>query len=334
LANDSSGTGDAGYIGSHVVLGLIEQKQRVMVQDNLSSGFREAVAGQATLIVGDVGDAELVSSLIAEHGIDAIMHFAASTVVPESVAKPVAYYTNNTVNSLALIDAAIRGGVRHFVFASTAAVYGNPATQLVTEEVAPQPMSPYGTSKLTEMMLRDAAAASGLTYAVLRYFNAAGADPSLRTRQSTRAATHLIKVAVQAALGIRFGMEIFGTDYPMPDGTCIRDYIHVCDLVSGHIKALDYLRGGGASATLNCGYGYGYSVLEIISGSDFTATPRPRRAGDPVAVVADSCGSSFHGSPPMTISTPSSGTRWVGNGNWRQRMSMRDRNLTARGRRL
>jgi UDP-glucose 4-epimerase len=267
----------------------------VVVLDNLSSGFREAVAGQATLVVGNVGDVGLVSGLIAEHGIDAIMHFAASTVVPESVAKPVAYYTNNTVNSLSLIDAAIRGGVRHFVFSSTAAVYGNPASQLVAEDVPPQPMSPYGTSKLmTEMMLRDAASASGLTYAVLRYFNVAGADPLLRTGQSTRAATHLIKVAVQAALGIRNGMEIYGTDYPTPDGTCVRDYIHVCDLVSAHIKALDYLRGGGASVTLNCGYGHGHSVREIIdavrrvSGSNFAATPRPRRAGDPIAIVADS----------------------------------------------
>ncbi|OPY97888.1 UDP-glucose 4-epimerase GalE [Bradyrhizobium sacchari] len=288
-------TGGAGYIGSHVVYGLIEQGRRVIVLDNLSSGFPEAVAEQARLTVGDVGDADLVSRLIAEHGIDAIMHFAASTVVPESVAKPVAYYKNNTVNSLALLDAAIAGGVRHFVFSSTAAVYGNPATELVSEDVAPRPMSPYGTSKLmTEMMLRDAASASGLSYVVLRYFNVAGADPKLRTGQSTRAATHLIKVAVQAALGLRDGMEIYGTDYPTPDGTCVRDYIHVCDLVSAHIKALDHLRGGGASATLNCGYGHGSSVHEIIaavrrvSAGDFVAEPRPRRAGDPAAVVADS----------------------------------------------
>jgi UDP-glucose 4-epimerase len=288
-------TGGAGYIGSHIVCGLLDQGQRVVVLDNLSTGFREAVAGNATLVVGDVGDTELLSAVIAEHGINAIMHFAASTVVPESVAKPTAYYRNNTVNSLALVDAAIRGGIRHFVFSSTAAVYGNPAAQLVTEDAALQPMSPYGTSKLmSELMLRDAAFASGLTYVALRYFNVAGADPQLRTGQSTRVATHLIKVAVQAALGIRNGMEIYGTDYPTPDGTCIRDYIHVCDLVSAHIKALDYLRGGGASTTLNCGYGHGYSVREIIaavrrvSGSDFAATPRERRAGDPAAIVADS----------------------------------------------
>jgi UDP-glucose 4-epimerase len=208
-------TGGAGYVGSHVVHGLLDHGQRVVVLDNLSSG------------------------LIAEHGINAIMHFAASTVVPESVSKPVAYYRNNTVNSLALVDAAIRGGVRHFVFSSTAAVYGNPTAQLVTEDVAPQPMSPYGTSKLmTEMMLRDVASASGLTYVVLRYFNVAGRRSRLRTGQSTR----VIKVAVQAAVGIRSGMEIYGTDYPTPDGTCIRDYIHVCDLVSAHVMALDYLR--------------------------------------------------------------------------------------------
>ncbi|RXH01617.1 UDP-glucose 4-epimerase GalE [Bradyrhizobium vignae] len=288
-------TGGAGYIGSHVVYGLLEQNHRVIVLDNLSSGFREAVAKQATLVVGDVGDAELVSQLIAKHSISAIMHFAASTVVPESVAKPIAYYTNNTVKSLALIKAGISSGVRHLVFSSTAAVYGNPATQLVSEEAPPQPMSPYGASKLmTEMMLHDAAAASGLSYVVLRYFNVAGADPLMRTGQSTRAATHLIKIAVQTALGIRKSMDIFGADYPTPDGTCIRDYIHVCDLVSAHIKALEYLRGGGASVTLNCGYGHGSSVREIIaavrrvSGSNFAAIQCERRAGDPAAIVADS----------------------------------------------
>lgn len=288
-------TGGAGYIGSHVVQGLLHQKQSVIVLDNLSSGFRRAVAAQARFVVGDVGDAELVSRLIGEHSIDAIMHLAASTVVPESVVNPIAYYANNTVKSLQLIDTAIGGGVRHFVFSSTAAVYGNPANQLVTEDAAPQPMSPYGASKLmTEIMLRDAAAASGLTHVTLRYFNVAGADPQLRTGQSTRNPAHLIKVAAQAALGIRNGMEIFGTDYPTPDGTCIRDYIHVCDIVSAHIKALGYLRDGGASVTLNCGYGHGYSVREIIaavrrvSGRNFVAMPRERRAGDPAAIFADS----------------------------------------------
>ena len=239
-------TGGAGYIGSHVVHGLFEQKQRVVVLDNLSSGFREAVPEQARLVVGDTGDASLVSGLIAEHDINAIMHFAASTVVPESVAKPVAYYTNNTVNSLSLIDAAIRGGVRHFVFSSTAAVYGNPATQLVAEDASPQPMSPYGTSKLmTEMMLRDAASASGLTYAVLRYFNVAGADPEARMGLATVGATHLLKIAVEAATGQRAKIDVFGTDYPTPDGSCIRDFVHVADLAQAHRAALSYLRAGG-----------------------------------------------------------------------------------------
>ncbi|MEH2502799.1 UDP-glucose 4-epimerase [Bradyrhizobium sp. AZCC 1578] len=288
-------TGGAGYIGSHVVQGLVEQGHAVVVLDNLSTGFREAVPAQVRLIVGDVGDESLVSTIIAEHGVSAIMHFAASSVVPESIANPIAYYRNNTVNSLKLIDSAVRGGVRHFVFSSTAAVYGSPTAGLVGEDLIPQPMSPYGASKLmTERMLGDVASTSHLTCAILRYFNVAGADPLLRIGQSTRGATHLIKVAVQAALGVRNGMEIFGTDYPTPDGTCIRDYIHVCDLVSAHIKALDYLRGGGESMTINCGYGHGYSVREIIeavkrvSGSDFAAIPRPRRGGDPAAIVADS----------------------------------------------
>ncbi|WP_028351353.1 UDP-glucose 4-epimerase GalE [Bradyrhizobium murdochi] len=288
-------TGGAGYIGGHVVQGLVEQGHAVVVLDNLSTGFREAVPAQVRLIVGDVGDESLVSTIIAEHGISAMMHFAASSVVPESIVNPIAYYRNNTVNSLKLIDSAVRGGVRHFVFSSTAAVYGSPTAGLVGEDLIPQPMSPYGASKLmTERMLGDVASTSHLTCAILRYFNVAGADPLLRIGQSTRGATHLIKVAVQAALGVRNGMEIFGTDYPTPDGTCIRDYIHVCDLVSAHIKALDYLRGGGESVTINCGYGHGYSVREIIeavkrvSGSDFVAIPRPRRAGDPAAIVADS----------------------------------------------
>lgn len=287
-------TGGAGYIGSHVVYGLVEQQHSVVVIDNLSTGFRDAVASEARLIVGDVGNEKLVSAAIAKHQVTAVMHFAASTVVLESVANPIAYYGNNTANSLSLMKAVVSHGIRHIVFSSTAAVYGNPEVQPVGESIVPHPMSPYGTSKLmTEMMLRDAASATGMTCAILRYFNVAGADPLLRTGQSTRAATHLVKVAAQAALGIRSGMEIFGTDYPTPDGTCIRDYIHVCDLVSAHIKALEYLRGGGASVTLNCGYGHGYSVREIVesvkrvSGTDFVVTPKPRRAGDPAAVVAD-----------------------------------------------
>jgi UDP-glucose 4-epimerase len=287
-------TGGAGYIGSHIVQDLVDRQQPVIVLDNLSTGFRDAVPSQARLFVGDVGDEGLVSKLMAEHRVDAVMHFAASSVVPDSVANPIGYYSNNTAGSLALLRATVQAGIRYFVFSSTAAVYGNPDAQLVAEDVAPRPMSPYGTSKLmTEMMLRDAASASDLRYVVLRYFNVAGADPKLRTGQSTRAATHLVKVAVQAALGIRNGMEIFGADYPTPDGTCVRDYIHVCDLVSAHIEALDYLRAGGNSATLNCGYGHGYSVREVVdtvkrvSGADFAVATRPRRAGDPASIVAD-----------------------------------------------
>jgi UDP-glucose 4-epimerase len=287
-------TGGVGYIGSHVVQGLVDRHQSVVVLDNLSTGFRHAIPAEARLVVGDVGDEGLVSRLMAEHRVEAVMHFAASSVVPDSVVNPIAYYSNNTASSLALLKAAVQAGIRYFVFSSTAAVYGNPDTQLVGEDAAARPMSPYGTSKLmTEMMLRDAASASDLTYVVLRYFNVAGADPKLRTGQSTRAATHLVKVAVQAALGVRSGMEIFGTDYPTPDGTCIRDYIHVCDLMSAHIEALDYLRGGGDSATLNCGYGHGYSVREVVetvkrvSGTDFVVATRARRPGDPASIVAD-----------------------------------------------
>jgi len=287
-------TGGAGYIGSHVVQGLVDRRQSVVVLDNLSTGFRDAVAAQAPLVVGDVGDEKLLARLLAEHDVEAVMHFAASSVVPDSVSDPIGYYRNNTAGSLALTAAAVQAGVKHLVFSSTAAVYGNPAEPLVSEDTVPRPMSPYGMSKLmTETMLRDVALASGLKYVVLRYFNVAGADPQLRTGQSTRTATHLIKVAVQAALGLRDGMEIFGTDYPTPDGTCVRDYIHVCDLVSAHIEALDHLRGGGASATLNCGYGHGYSVREVVekvkrvSGTDFAVTTRARRPGDPASIVAD-----------------------------------------------
>ncbi len=287
-------TGGAGYIGSHIVQELVERQQPVIVLDNLSTGFRHAVPPEAPLFVGDVGDESLVSRLMDEHRVKAVMHFAASSVVPDSVANPIGYYSNNTAGSLALLRAVARAGVRYFVFSSTAAVYGNPDGQSVGEDCIPRPMSPYGMSKLmTETMLRDAAAVSGLSYMVLRYFNVAGADPKLRTGQSNRAATHLVKVAVQAALGVRNGMEIFGADYPTPDGTCVRDYIHVCDLVSAHIAALDYLRGGGPSATLNCGYGHGYSVREVVdtvkrvSGADFAVAMRPRRAGDPASIVAD-----------------------------------------------
>lgn len=287
-------TGGAGYIGSHMVFGLLDRGVPVIVLDNLATGFRDSVPASVPFVEGDIGDAGLVSRLIETHKVDEVIHFAASSVVPESVANPAAYYTNNTARSLALIEAAARGGVQRFVFSSTAAVYGNPAQTPVSEATPPQPLSPYGTSKwMTEMVLRDIAAVRGMHYVALRYFNVAGADPALRCGQSTRAATHLIKAAVQAALGIRGGLDIYGTDYPTSDGTCVRDYIHVTDLVGAHFSALEYLRGGGASATLNCGYGKGYSVREVVdavkrmSGADFPVRLAGRRPGDPASIVAD-----------------------------------------------
>jgi UDP-glucose 4-epimerase len=286
-------TGGAGYIGSHMVHELADAGEAVVALDNLATGFDWAVAEGVPLIVGDTGDQPLVASIIAEHKIEAVIHFAASTVVPESVAEPLAYYRNNTVNSRALIETAIKGGVRHFIFSSTAAVYGNPERVPVAEDAPTMPMSPYGASKLmTETMLRDAGHAHGLGYVILRYFNVAGADPKLRTGQSTRNATHLIKVATEAALGLRPKVDVFGTDYPTPDGTGVRDYIHVSDLARAHSDALRHLRAGGASLTLNCGYGHGFSVLEVIdavkrvSGVDFRVEVAARRPGDPAQVVA------------------------------------------------
>jgi UDP-glucose 4-epimerase len=286
-------TGGAGYIGSHMLHELVEAGEKVVTLDNLATGFDWAVADGVPLIVGETGDQELVASIIAKHDVDAIIHFAASTVVPESVAQPLAYYRNNTVNSRALIETAIQGGVKHFIFSSTAAVYGNPEQTPVAEDAPPMPMSPYGASKLmTERMLRDAGFAHGLGYVVLRYFNVAGADPKLRTGQSTRNATHLIKVATEAALGQRPKVDVFGTDFPTPDGTGVRDYIHVSDLARAHSDALRHLRAGGESLTLNCGYGHGFSVLEVIdtvkrvSGVDFRVDTAPRRPGDPAQVVA------------------------------------------------
>src|SRR5262249_30530766 len=248
-------TGGAGYIGSHMVYALVAAGERVVVLDNLSTGFDWAVAGSVPLVVGETGDQNLVATIIKEQQVEAIIHFAASVVVPDSVADPLGYYRNNTVNSRALIECAVRGGVKQFVFSSTAAVYGNAAKMPISEDDALAPTSPYGSSKLmTEIMLRDAGIAHGLDYVILRYFNVAGADPALRTGQSTKGATHLIKVAVETALGKRAKTEVFGIDYPTPDGTCIRDYIHVADLVRAHSDALSYLRAGGRSATLNCGY--------------------------------------------------------------------------------
>jgi UDP-glucose 4-epimerase len=286
-------TGGAGYIGSHMVLALVDAGEDVVVLDNLSSGFRWSVAPQAKLVEGDIGDAEFLNRLMAEHKFDAVVHFAGSIVVPDSVSDPLGYYLNNTVKSRTLLDSAVKAGIPRFIFSSTAAVYGNPLTRPVFETEAPTPISPYGTSKLmTEWMLRDTHAAHGLNYVALRYFNVAGADPKGRCGQSTPRATHLIKVACQTALGQRQSMDIFGTDYDTPDGTCLRDYIHVSDLIAAHMKALTHLRRGGESGIFNCGYGKGYSVLEVIRavekahGGPVRANRVARRAGDPVAIIA------------------------------------------------
>ena len=288
-------TGGAGYIGSHMVHELVDAGERVVVLDNLSTGFDWAIAKGVPLVVGETGDQALVARLIREHGVDAIIHFAASIVVPDSMRDPLGYYRNNTMNSRALIECAVNGGVRHFIFSSTAAVYGNPTEIPVKEDSATLPISPYGWSKLmTEIMLRDAGNAYGLQHVILRYFNVAGADPQGRTGQSTKAATHLIKVAVETVLGLRPKLDVFGNDYPTPDGTCIRDYIHVSDLARAHADALRYLRSGAPSLTLNCGYGHGFSVLEVIeavkrvSGVDFKVDVAPRRPGDPAQIVAHS----------------------------------------------
>ena len=286
-------TGGAGYIGSHTVLALTDRGEKVVVLDNMSTGFSSAVPTTVPLVVGDMGDEALVKATVAEHGIDAIIHFAAKIVVPESVSDPLGYYLNNTVKSRALIAAAVESGVKHIIFSSTAAVYGEPDVERVAEETPTDPVSPYGRSKLmTEWMLRDASRAHPLGYVVLRYFDVAGADPKGRTGQSTPRATHLIKVACQTALGQRPYLEVFGTDFPTPDGSCLRDYIHVSDLARAHVQALDHLRGGGENLTLNCGYGQGYSVLDVVetvkkvSGVDFEVRMAPRRAGDPASIVA------------------------------------------------
>lgn len=288
-------TGGAGYIGSHMVLELLDAGQSVVVIDNLSTGFRSAVPRQVPLVVGDVGDQDLLRAVVDKHDISAVIHFAGSIVVPESVADPLGYYHNNTVKSRALIELAVSAGIKHFIFSSTAAVYGNPEQIPVSEEARLAPMSPYGWSKLmTEIMLKDASAAHDLRYVALRYFNVAGADPAGRAGQSTPRATHLIKVACETALGKRNHIDVFGTDYPTADGTCIRDYIHVKDLVAAHMRALDHLRGGGKSDVFNCGYSKGFSVLEVIeavkrvAGRTFDVRLAPRRAGDPAAIVAGS----------------------------------------------
>ncbi len=288
-------TGGAGSIGSHMVHELADAGEPVVVLDNLSTGFDWAIAKGVPLIVGDTGDQNLVGQIIREHNVESVIHFAASAIVPDSVKDPLGYYKNNTANSRSLIETAVTEGVRQFIFSSTCAVYGNPAQVPVTEDTPPAPISPYGSSKMmTEIMLRDAGTAHSLSHVILRYFNVAGADPHCRTGQSTRNATHLIKVAVEAALGLRPKLDIYGTDYPTPDGTCIRDYIHVGDLVRAHSDALRYLRAGGASLTLNCGYGHGFSVREVtemvkrVSGVDFKVEIVPRRLGDPARIIAAS----------------------------------------------
>ena len=287
-------TGGAGYIGSHMLHRLADNGEPAVVIDTLQTGFREAVPQGVPLYQGSIADRPLVARVLREHAVSTVVHFAASTVVPESVRRPLDYYANNTVASRALFETAIEQGVKQFIFSSTAAVYGQVDSERIDEGMPTAPMSPYGWSKLmTEVMLRDASAAYGLSYVVLRYFNVAGADPAMRTGQSTAAATHLIKAAVQAALGIRPRLEIFGDDYPTADGTCVRDYIHVADVCTAHADALAYLRRGGPSLMLNCGYGRGFSVRDVIetvkavSGIDFPVVHSPRRAGDPARVVAD-----------------------------------------------
>ena len=287
-------TGGAGYIGSHMVHELVDAGEPVVVLDNLSTGFRFLLPNSVPFVAGSTGDRDLVSHTIERHGVTAIIHFAASIVVPESVSDPLGYYRNNTMNTCNLLDVAMKAGVRQFIFSSTAAVYGNAEPKPIREDAPTLPISPYGTSKLmSEIMLHDAGKAHGLRFVILRYFNVAGADPKLRTGQSTAGATHLIKVACEAALGKRAKLALYGTDYPTPDGTCIRDYIHVSDLARAHSAALGYLRRGGNNETFNCGYGHGSSVLEVIdsvrrvSGREFPVEVSGRRPGDPPSLVAN-----------------------------------------------
>jgi len=288
-------TGGAGYIGSHAVLALQDRGWDVAVIDNLSTGFRFAVPDGVPLYEGDIEDGALLAAIFAERGTGAVMHFAGSIIVPESVENPLKYYHNNTAKSRALIAAAVNAGVKHFIFSSTAATYGIPEVSPVSEEAPKLPINPYGMSKLmTEIMLADTAKAHPLNYCALRYFNVAGADPQARSGQSTEGATHLIKVAVEAALGKRGSVSVFGTDYDTPDGTGVRDYIHVSDLAAAHVLALEALiERPGESLTMNCGYGRGFSVLEVLDAVDRVTNRKverilaPRRAGDPDSLISD-----------------------------------------------
>ena len=287
-------TGGAGYIGSHMVHALVDTGESVVVIDNLSTGFSAFLPKGVALFIGDAADENLVEGVIAAHGVESIIHFAGSVVVTDSMRDPLAYYRNNTMTTRSLLNAAVKCGVSRFIFSSTAAVYGNPDQVPVPESAPTRPLSPYGSSKLmAEIMLHDTASAHGMNYVALRYFNVAGADPQARMGLATVGATHLLKIAVEAATGQRAKIDVFGTDYPTPDGSCIRDFIHVSDLAQAHRAALSYLRGGGASMTLNCGYGRGYSVLETIeavrkvSGRHFAVQYGPRRPGDIMTMIAD-----------------------------------------------
>src|SRR5438477_1678864 len=287
-------TGGAGYIGSHMVHALVDAGESVVVIDNLSTGFSAFLPQEVPLFIGDAADENLVEGVIAAHDVDAIIHFAGSVVVPDSMRDPLAYYRNNTMTTRNLLNAAVKCGVKRFIFSSTAAVYGNPEMMPVTEDAPTRPLSPYGSSKLmSEIMLHDVGSAHAMQTVVLRYFNVAGADPQGRIGLATIGATHLLKIAVEAATAQRAKIDVFGTDYPTPDGSCVRDFIHVSDLAQAHRAALSYLRDGGPSVTLNCGYGRGYSVLETIeavrrvSMRNFAVQYAPRRPGDIMIMVAD-----------------------------------------------